>query len=92
MTRASTEVSVATHNETQTEVRGVGVMDGFRSNPQYTSQPMGNIMFPGGYIQGMPQIGVPQQMVVPQQMMPTQLALMTQPQPQRKDVKPKVMC
>ena len=39
------------------------VMDGFR-NPQYTGQPLGNIMFPGGYIQGMPQMaqmGVPHQ-------------------------------
>ena len=41
-------------------------MDGFR-NPQYTGQPLGNIMFPGGYIQGMPQMA---QMGVPHQMMP----------------------
>ena len=70
------------------------VMDGFR-NPQYTGQPLGNIMFPGGYIQGMPQMA---QMGVPHQMMPgpgdgrQQMALMTQAPPQRKDAKPKVMC
>jgi len=69
-------------------------MDGFR-NPQYTGQPLGNIMFPGGYIQGMPQMA---QMGVPHQMMPglgdgrQQMALMTQAPPQRKDAKPKVMC
>ena len=56
------------------------VMDGFR-NPQYTGQPLGNIMFPGGYIQGMPQMA---QMGVPHQMMPgdgrtvPQMALMPQ--------------
>ena len=72
------------------------VMDGFR-NPQYTGQPLGNIMFPGGYIQGMPQMA---QMGVPHQMMPgpgdgrtvPQMALMPQAPPQRKDAKPKVMC
>ena len=70
------------------------VMDGFR-NPQYTGQPLGNIMFPGGYIQGMPQMA---QMGVSHQMMPgpgdgrQQMALMTQAPPQRKDAKPKVMC
>ena len=70
------------------------VMDGFR-NPQYTGQPLGNIMFPGGYIQGMPQMA---QMGVPHQMMPgpgdgrtvPQMALMLQAPPQRKDAKPKV--
>ena len=70
------------------------VMDGFR-NPQYTGQPLGNIMFPGGYIQGMPQMA---QMGVPHQMMPgdgrtvPQMALMPQAPPQRKDAKPKVLC
>ena len=46
----------------------------------------------GGKGKGKYRKSLPQQMGVPQQMMPTQLALMTQPQPQRKDVKPKVMC